>query len=654
MEKICENTSAQKEMSRNLKSSRMGYNYCSKFSEDLNYIYSCPPVYDWRTYAFKPYKKKRSPRYKISKRKWKPKFRKEQRFRKKKFIKKYNKKKGKKHCRCFKCNKEGHYANECPVNIKRVIIPNIEEYSINIGTIDEISDDNSVYEITSYYDSTESESEQPSDKQLKGFDKLKINMITINKTLTQIKVIPLLPSLKLPKKEKISSPGYTIYMGKMLRLKRYRTTEITLDLIILIPFGYYGILHNIPYHAKENIFITHGIIEPMTYQAPTILIKNTSLEDWDYLIRPNDAIGTLVIHKYEDFPIITSETAIDDSENSEKYREFRVNMNTLTSEEVNTTDLHDSVGEQFEITDEDLEKLKEAIPHGEKNEIYKAPSFKSRFLNKHTYIFERMQGNIELKGDDDLTSISLLNKSKIEKLKRKYPKMKYLHIGMIQLKITALFRSGIDTPIMIVCMDERIINKPLSSIIGGAKSNLANRLFGINIHPDFCISLDDQNVEKTCTLSISLKGIQLLPGSKILGIQWEHCMALNDTSTFRSITPNNFVKLFNVGIGKTIQPKVVDIRHLKLDNDIQLFVKTLKPKVQIPVEYFIASGNTISTVTKNPINRISSSISLPRHYEEGETSEPLEARPSFHIPVQDPVEGRTLRLLENKKSITPP
>jgi hypothetical protein len=102
-----------------------------------------------------------------------------------------------------------------------------------------------------------------------------------------------------------------------------------------------------------------------------------------------------------------------------------------------------------------------------------------------------MQGNIELKGDKDFTSISLLNKNKIEKLKAKYPKMKYLHIGLIQLKITGLFRTGIDTPIMIVCMDERIINNPLNSIIGGAKSNLANRLLGVNIHPDFCISLCD-------------------------------------------------------------------------------------------------------------------------------------------------------------------
>jgi len=60
-------------------------------------------------------------------------------------------------------------------------------------------------------------------------------------------------------------------------------------------------------------------------------------------------------------------------------------------------------------------------------------------LNQHTYVFERMQGNIEIKGNEDFSSISLLDKVKIENLKKKYPKMKYLHIGLIQLKITALF-----------------------------------------------------------------------------------------------------------------------------------------------------------------------------------------------------------------------
>jgi len=96
--------------------------------------------------------------------------------------------------------------------------------------------------------------------------------------------------------------------------------------------------------------------------------------------------------------------------------------------------------------------------------------------------------------------------------------------------------SGVTVSIyIIICMAEIIINDPMTSLIGGAKSNLASRIFAINIHLNYSVSLYDRNIKNACTLLISLKGIEKKPWSKVLAIQLEHCMALIQTSTFNPL-----------------------------------------------------------------------------------------------------------------------
>ena len=62
--------------------------------------------------------------------------------------------------------------------------------------------------------------------------------------------------------------------------------------------------------------------------------------------------------------------------------------------------------------------------------------------------------------------IPLFDKKRIERWKKKYPDIRYVHMGLIQITITALFRQGLDTPILAVVFDKRL-NNPLQSIIGG-------------------------------------------------------------------------------------------------------------------------------------------------------------------------------------------
>ena len=87
---------------------------------------------------------------------------------------------------------------------------------------------------------------------------------------------------------------------------------------------------------------------------------------------------------------------------------------------------------------------------------------------------------------------------------KKYHDIRYVHVGLIQITITALFRQGLDTPILAVVFDKRL-NNPLQSIIGGIQSNLVNGTVWFKIKPNYFISITDRNIENSVKIRIQLK-----------------------------------------------------------------------------------------------------------------------------------------------------
>ena len=64
-------------------------------------------------------------------------------------------------------------------------------------------------------------------------------------------------------------------------------------------------------------------------------------------------------------------------------------------------------------------------------------------------MYEHVKGDFELiQGDKRI--IKLFPQEKIKEIKKKHPKMTQIHIESIQFKVAANFRSGIDTPIMLM------------------------------------------------------------------------------------------------------------------------------------------------------------------------------------------------------------
>lgn len=105
--KYCDFSRTQKKLKA------FGKKYCSKISEET-YTYGCSPNYNKRYKKKKKYSKKNTSKYRFKKKR-KP-------FKPGNYVRKKaastNKQKlcpkGKKNCRCWLCNEEGHYSNECP------------------------------------------------------------------------------------------------------------------------------------------------------------------------------------------------------------------------------------------------------------------------------------------------------------------------------------------------------------------------------------------------------------------------------------------------------------------------------------------------------------------------------------------------------------
>lgn len=149
---------------------------CCKQLDDVPQEYGCTPkrcrkpIYKYkRPYKkFNKYKRKYYPRkYNTYKKPWKNRY--QNRYRKRNTSYKNPKycPKGKKNCRCWKCQEEGHYANECPQNDKYKDNKLKMIYSIGYEPIEEEYEEGEIIEYDTYslesYEESESEEDTDSE-----------------------------------------------------------------------------------------------------------------------------------------------------------------------------------------------------------------------------------------------------------------------------------------------------------------------------------------------------------------------------------------------------------------------------------------------------------------------------------------------------------
>lgn len=91
----------------------------------------------------------------------------------------------------------------------------------------------------------------------------------------------------------------------------------------------------------------------------------------------------------------------------------------------------------------------------------------------------------------------------------------FLHIGVVQVALRTMFRSGLDTPILAILRDKRHKDSS-NSLLGIIESNLADGPAYFNCYTSFTVALDDPHFFKVLTLDIIGQGLNLEEGVKKL------------------------------------------------------------------------------------------------------------------------------------------
>ena len=241
--------------------------------------------------------------------------------------------------------------------------------------------------------------------------------------------------------------------------------------------------------------------------------------------------------------------------------------------------------------------------------------------------------HIEIRYAKGNTNIPLLLKTdiedKISKIKSSNrPKIGYDHIGGIQFMIKAHFREGIDSPIILAVLDNRIQDRKhaVPRIIQG---NLSYKKLIFKIYPKYSISLRDRNINKTLTLCHDFKYFDIMhEGSYPYSITYAIKYALTNSANSEMFANKYFIeidKLFS---------KVGNIKYPEILREIDL---SKGWKMNLSSQPTLIKGNTTKSIEYTPEGRI-----IIRH------------KRSFSIPKREPKFRGTQSFTRCSHLVTPP
>lgn len=308
------------------------------------------------------------------------------------------------------------------------------------------------------------------------------------------------------------------------------------------------------------------------------------------------------------------------------------------NKQVEDVTLGDLMGDDFDFSADELENLKNRIPSSKEKEVYKQP----KFFQKRSYHCQRISGTTDSTGDPhEIVRIPIFSRRKADEFQRKYPNAKYIHFGLIQIKLVGQFRAGIDTPILSIVQDERINSNPINAIIGSVQSNLADRIVAFNLRPNFSVSITDKNIDYALRLRIELKGVTLASGHKPVAIFWESLLALSNLATFpvKKKIDKGIVEAIKVVPSQPITTRLESAKDLKIDPQWQILLQETWTGPEVPELELYVSGNQLMIRNRRQLTA-SPTESTSQQSDVGETSSrPREVQEqrigSYPIPSQE-------------------
>ena len=122
-------------------------------------------------------------------------------------------------------------------------------------------------------------------------------------------------------------------------------------------------------------------------------------------------------------------------------------------------------------------------------------------------------------------------------------KIGWIYIGCIQMIISETFREGIDTPIDLALLDNRIINKK-EAILGIIRGNLKYHKLIFNIYPKIPYNLADKYFDRTLSLIQNFKRQDFMrEGNKLYSITYKIAYALSNTHHIEYFAQKDYIDL---------------------------------------------------------------------------------------------------------------
>ncbi|XP_022862541.1 uncharacterized protein LOC111382735 [Olea europaea var. sylvestris] len=194
-------------------------------------------------------------------------------------------------------------------------------------------------------------------------------------------------------------------------------------------------------------------------------------------------------------------------------------------------------------------------------------------------------------------------------------RLKNIVIGGIQIMIKGYFREGMDIPIQIYLMDNRILHDPMDALLRVVSGNLVYKKIIFTIRLGFAMSILDENLSLGSNLYHKIDRLSMPPRSKTVTL---HCKALYAFTTTHQKEINKisgeFIEIHEdfKNLAQFTSPRMLSDYNISLPQEILLDFHQRSRRIDSNVgNQGLTSLNTFGQfVVRMPSRRIERSISI--------------------------------------------
>ena len=196
----------------------------------------------------------------------------------------------------------------------------------------------------------------------------------------------------------------------------------------------------------------------------------------------------------------------------------------------------------YMIDHSQLEKINKLKLKLDSNQVFRQPSLLQQTVNKAFsrknkifYCFNTEELSVDINDVSGRVFLPLLTRGEINKKLlningdiRKTLNM--VHIGAVKILIKAQFRDGINFPIKMALVDNRIINRQ-DALIGAIQGNLAYGKFMFTVYPKFALNKNSRDFDKVLSFIHQCTRDDLMePGNKVFTINYLVSYAITNST----------------------------------------------------------------------------------------------------------------------------